>query len=442
MKFTCFQNAISEIPSPVRLGTVTEAVGMIIEAKCPGAFVGELCELEIPGKSDETIQAQVVGFRRDSVLLMPFQAISGISFGTQVRATGSKANVKVGNSLLGRVIDALGRPLDGGQTPADLRDAGRYESIAKTNNLNPMLRQPITQVMATGIRTIDGFLTLGEGQRIGLMAGSGVGKSTLMSSICQYSDAEVNVIALIGERGREVEEFVNRTLGAEGLKKSVVIAATAQESPLMRAHAARSAMAIAEYFAKEGKAVCFMMDSITRFANALREIGLAAGEPPTVKGYTPSVFNELPHFIERCGNFRDSGSITGLFSVLVESDDFNDPVVDSVRAILDGHIVLSRKLAERNQYPAIDVLKSISRIYGPLNPDEVVNASRQLREWLADYEENRDILELGLFESAEDEKRDSILTNWQKLKPFLVQENDAPSSLSNTRTQFLELLTQ
>ncbi|UAA37589.1 FliI/YscN family ATPase [Paraneptunicella aestuarii] len=431
---SAIESVIDNIPETSRCGYVLQSVGLTIEATLPGAFIGELCELSDPNRAEQAVLAEVVGFRDDRILLMPYQSTLGIHHSTQVKGTGSYAGISTTNKHLGHVLNGFGEPLD---NPSFKHKANRKP--VRHSIVNPMSREPISEVMSTGIRAIDGLLTMGKGQRLGLLAGSGVGKSTLLSSICQHSEADVNVVALIGERGREVEEFVNHTLGSEGLAKSVVIAATAQESPLMRVQAARAAMAYAEHFAQQGKNVFFMVDSITRYAMALREIGLAVGEPPTVKGYTPSVFTELPYYIERCGNFRNSGSITGLFSVLVESDDFTDPVVDSVRAILDGHIVLSREYAERNHYPAIDVLKSISRIYTKLNNDGIKQVARSLRQRISDYEQNRDILELGLFDSEGSEQRKTLLEAWQHIKSFLVQDTDNADSLESCREQLFKL---
>ncbi len=431
---SAINSAIDNIPEPTRTGSVLQSVGLTVEVRLPGAFVGELCQLSDPHKANQPILAEVVGFKDDRILLMPYQSTMGIHHATVVTGTGSYAGVNTTNDSLGHVLDGFGNSLD---KPVSKLKANRKP--VRHVSVNPMSREPITEVMSTGIKAIDGFLTMGKGQRLGLMAGSGVGKSTLLSSICQHAEADVNVVALIGERGREVEEFVNHTLGAEGLAKSVVIAATAQESPLMRVQAARAAMAYAEHFAQQGKNVFFMVDSITRYAMALREIGLAVGEPPTVKGYTPSVFTELPYYIERCGNFRESGSITGLFSVLVESDDFTDPVVDSVRAILDGHIVLSRDYAERNHYPAIDVLKSVSRIFNKLNSDDVLKVTKSVRQCISDYEQNRDILELGLFDSDGSEQRQKILNSWKKIKSFLVQDTEKSASLEFCRAELIKM---
>jgi flagellum-specific ATP synthase len=332
---------------------------------------------------------------------------------------------------LGRVVDATSKPIDGNGDIIGLKDSPVLKSV-----VNPLMRQGVDEILPTGIKAIDGFTTLGKGQRVGLFAGSGVGKSTLISSICNHVVADVKVIALVGERGREVEEFVSQTLGDEGIKNSVVIASTAQESPLNRVQAAYSAITIAEYFANSGNDVFFAMDSITRFATALREVGLAAGEPPTVKGYTPSVFSAIPNLIERCGNFKGKGSISAMFSVLVESDDFNDPIVDCTRAILDGHILLSRDLAEQSHFPAIDIAKSISRLQSKLVSPESIRLTRELRKVFSNYQQNREILELGFFDSSDgNPQQKSLKNNWRNLEAFLLQNSHESLSLDAIQKQ-------
>lgn len=428
---------IEALPTEVRTGQVLQSVGMMVEASCPGAFIGEWCEIQPRNNIAAPIPAEVIGFREHRALLMPYRQAQGISQGNAVIASGKAAPVMVGDALVGRVIDAFGEPLDG-QGPI----VGLTAVQPQRATINPMLRAPINEIMSTGIRAIDGFLTFGSGQRVGLMAGSGVGKSSLLSAICQHIEADVNVVALIGERGREVEEFVNQTLGPDGLAQSVVVSATAQESALVRIHAAQNAISIAEHFARQGKNVFFTMDSVTRYAMALREVGLAAGEPPTVKGYTPSVFAAIPNIIERCGNFQEQGSITALFTVLVEGDDLNDPVVDSVRAIMDGHIVLSRFLAERGHYPAIDIGKSVSRLFGALNDADCKKATKLARQVWSDYQQNKDILDLGLFQSGDDARRNALVANWRRLEEFLLQGLDEASSLPETQKQLLSLAEQ
>jgi flagellum-specific ATP synthase len=410
-----FLDAVKKMPTRRRHGSVLQSIGLVIEATCPGVFVGELCEIH-PVEGHKKVLAEVVGFKLGKVLLMPYEKVRGISHGSLVEATGEVAAANVDEQLLGRVVDAFGEPID----DKGSIDFSEQLSIYR-EPINPLARKRIDEVVPTGIKANDSFITLGKGQRIGLFAGSGVGKSTLLSSICKNQDNQVNVIALIGERGREVEEFVHDTLGPEGLKKSVVIAATAEQPPLVRAHAVYTACAIAEYFSTKGIDVMFTMDSITRFAMALREIGLAIGEPPTTRGYTTSVFAAIPDIVERCGNFNDRGAITAIFTILVEGDDFNDPVVDALRAILDGHIVLTRELAERGHYPAIDVLKSTSRLFNRLNDKDKRQVIRQSKEVLAKYEDSKELIEIGAF--AQDNQAQTQLVNrFEKLMSFLSQD--------------------
>lgn len=428
---------VSNLPGLSRCGYVSDCVGLVVEADCPGVFVGEVCVIVSNNQFSGTkVLAEAVGFRLGKVILMPYQGVKGIRQGDLVISSNRWPQMSVGDGLLGRVVDAFGNPLDG---------LGEISQLTKVpirkDTINPMSREPIVEPLETGIRAIDAFTTFGIGQRIALMAGSGVGKSTLLSSLCKNVKSDINIVALIGERGREVEDFVNQTLGEEGLKKCVVIAATAQDSPLIRAQAAYGAIAAAEYFASKGKNVFFTMDSITRFATALREVGLAAGESPTVKGYTPSVFSAIPDVVERCGNFKSQGSISAILTVLVESDDFNDPVVDSVRAILDGHIVLSRELAEQSHFPAIDISKSISRLYNQLNGKSEIKSSSKLRKLFTDYQQNKEILELGLFEGGDSQDRDKLKANWKTLEHFLIQDREEASSMVDTTKRMLALET-
>lgn len=433
-KFDFVHSAIKGIPEPATFGRVKRCSGLLIEADYPSAAIGDFCRVYNGDKPETGVRAEVIGFNEQATLLMAFEALRGIQKGDRIAKLDRDASIRVGEALIGRVIDAFGDPLD---------DKGEIQSQVTMpihkGVINPLNRSPIDQVMPTGIRAIDGFLTMGQGQRLGLFAGSGVGKSVLLSSICKQSDADINVIALIGERGREVEDFVNQTLGKEGLSRSIVIAATAQESPLARVQAVYSAIAMAESFAEQGKNVFFTMDSITRFATALRDIGLSAGEPPTVKGYTPSVFSTLPALIERCGNFRNKGSITALFTVLVESDDFNDPVVDCVRAVLDGHIVLTRELAEQGHYPAIDIAKSISRLFSQLQPTDVINSANENKKLFADFHMNKDVLELGLFSDGRSDLREKTISHYRKLQSFVTQKQDEKTDYANTLEQLLQL---
>lgn len=410
-----YLDAVQAMPTRNRHGSVLQSIGLVIEATCPGVFVGELCRIN-PVEGHKKVLAEVVGFKEGKVLLMPYEKVRGITHGSLVEATGEVAVAKVDEQMLGRVVDAFGEPLDDNGTIHFTEQLSIYREP-----INPLERKRIDTVVPTGIKAIDTFVTMGKGQRIGLFAGSGVGKSTLLSSICKNQENQVNVIALIGERGREVEEFVHDTLGPEGLKKSVVIAATAEQPPLVRAHAVYTACAIAEYFSNKGIDVMFTMDSITRFAFALREVGLAIGEPPTTRGYTTSVFAAIPDIVERCGNFNARGAITAIFTILVEGDDFNDPVVDALRAILDGHIVLTRELAERGHYPAIDVLKSTSRLFNRLNDKDKVRVIRQSKETLAKYEDSRELIEIGAF-AQDNQAQARLVHRYEKIMEFLWQE--------------------
>ncbi|MFT4925220.1 MAG: flagellum-specific ATP synthase [Phenylobacterium sp.] len=419
-----YLTAVAKIPTRMRHGSVLQSIGLVIEATCPGVFVGELCRIH-PVQGHKTIVAEVVGFKPGKVLLMPYEKVRGITHGSLVEATGEVALARVDEKLLGRVVDAFGEPLDGGPSITFSTSLPIYREP-----INPLARKRITEVVPVGIKAIDTFITLGKGQRIGLFAGSGVGKSTLLSSVCKNLEGQINVIALIGERGREVEEFVNDTLGPEGLKKSIVVAATAEQPPLVRAHAVYTACAMAEYFSNQGRDVLFTMDSITRFAMALREVGLAIGEPPTTKGYTTSVFAAIPDIVERCGQFNDRGAITAIFTILVEGDDFNDPVVDALRAILDGHIVLTRELAERGHYPAIDVLKSTSRLFNRLNDVEKIALTRKAKVVLAKYQDSRELIEIGAF-SQDNATQTQLVKQWQSLMNFLSQDAGVAVSLDD-----------
>ncbi|RMG57803.1 MAG: FliI/YscN family ATPase, partial [Deltaproteobacteria bacterium] len=342
-------------------GRIVRGVGLVFEGQGPKAYIGDVCEIS---SEEGPVEAEVIGFRDDRVLLMTLKDARGIGPGLRVVAKGRQKFVRVGDDLLGRVLDGLGNPIDG-KGPV----SGHLYPIF-TEPINPLLRKRISEPLDTGIKVINTMLTCGKGQRVGIMAGSGVGKSVLLGMMARNTAADVNVIALIGERGREVREFIEKDLGKEGLSRSVVVVATSDTSPLMRIRGAFLATAIADYFRSQGKDVLFMMDSVTRFAMAQREIGLAAGEPPTTKGYPPSVFNLLPKLLEKAGTWEGKGSVTGFYTVLVEGDDFNEPIADAARSVLDGHIVLSRELANRNQYPAVDVLQSVSRLMKDIISEE------------------------------------------------------------------------
>jgi flagellum-specific ATP synthase len=418
----------------LRTGVVRSLRGLIVEAQGPRSRVGELCAIVPAGervradlkdwlladsqgaRASGAVLAEVVAIQPGRVTLMPYGGMHGLAVDSTVVALGDHSDVGVGEALLGRVIDGLGRPLDGMPRPATTQSAP-----IRSAPLNPMRRPCIEQILQTGVRSIDGLLTLGQGQRVGIFAGSGVGKSTLLGMIARHVVADVNVIALIGERGREVREFIEKQLGPEGLKRSVVVVASADQPALARLRAAYAALAIAEHFREQGRQVLLTMDSITRLAMARREVGLSAGEPPTARGYPPSVFAELPELCERCGTAPSGGAITALLTVLVEGDDLNEPVSDTLRAVLDGHIVLSRQLAHQGQYPAIDVLQSASRLLPDLTSPqerEVIHAAVRA---LALLERNRQMVELGAYEGGSNPELDAALACEGELRAWLRQ---------------------
>jgi flagellum-specific ATP synthase len=398
-----------------RIGRVVSISGQSIETIGPDATIGEICEV-IPGANQAKLVAEVIGLKPGRVILMPYGELRGVGSGCEVVATGRFAQIGVGDGMLGRVVDAFGAPLDGGAIPK----AGISRSL-HAMPLNPLSRPRITALLETGIRAIDSLLPLGRGQRMGIFAGSGVGKSTLLGMLARDVKADVNVIGLIGERGREVREFVEKHLGAEGLKRSVVVVATSDQPALVRAKAAYAATTIAEHFREQGKQVLLMMDSVTRFAMARREIGLAAGEPPTARGYTPSVFSEIPALCERCGTTDSGGSITALYTVLVEGDDFNEPVSDILRATLDGHIMLSRDLAHEGHFPAIDVLQSISRLAGDLASEEEQKIMGATVELLSVYERNRQMVDMGAYRVGSNPAVDHAIQVFPLLRAVLRQ---------------------
>ncbi|OGC06719.1 EscN/YscN/HrcN family type III secretion system ATPase [candidate division WOR-1 bacterium RIFOXYD2_FULL_36_8] len=396
------------------IGKVVQVVGLIIEAQVQGVSVGDLCVIRVE-KEDRESYAEVVGFREKRVLLMPLGSTYGISPGSQVLAAGRPLMVQVGKHVLGRVLSGLGEPIDGKGQIVGEKDRSLFAEPP-----DPVKRPRVTEILKVGVRAIDGLLTIGRGQRMGIFAGSGVGKSTLMGMIARNAEAEVNVIALVGERGREVRDFIEESLGEEGLKKSVVVVATSDQPPLIRLKAAFVATAIAEYFRDLGNKVILMMDSVTRFAMAQREVGLAAGEPPTTRGYTPSVFALLPKLMERSGT-SVVGSITAFYTILVEGDDFNEPIADQCRSILDGHIMLSRDLAARNHYPAIDVSHSVSRLMTNLVKDDHKGAAAKLREVLARYNEAEDLINIGAYVKGSNPKIDYALSKIDEVNKFLQQ---------------------
>lgn len=415
-----------------RIGWVREMQGLAIDALGPDAAVGELCRIMVrshgglsgDARVSASVLAEVVGLKPGRVTLMPFGSVEGIAAGCEVHALGADSQMGVGPAMLGRVIDGFGEPLDGLPKPVAIQ-----RRPLKAPPINPMQRPPIRSILETGIRAIDGLLTLGQGQRIGIFAGSGVGKSTLLGLLARHVKAQdgadgnggINVIALIGERGREVREFIDKQLGPEGLARSVVVVATSDQPALARLRAAYAALSIAEYFRDEGQNVLLTMDSITRFAMARREVGLSAGEPPTARGYTPSVFAELPELCERCGMAPGGGSITALLTVLVEGDDLNEPVSDALRAILDGHIVLSRQLAHRGHYPAIDVLKSVSRLMPELADEGQRSLAVVATQHLAVLERNRQMIDIGAYEKGSNAELDRAIDTEASLQAWLRQ---------------------
>lgn len=412
-------------PIEVR-GKVTNIVGLVVEGHGPGSCMGGMCEIYSKGVSG-SIMAEVVGFRDKRVLLMPLGDLGGIGPGSTIIARKSNPSVKVGDELLGRVIDGMGNPLDG-KGPLSLGQ----EMPLYGRTVNPLKKKRITEPLDLGIAAINGVLTIGKGQRMAIMAGSGVGKSVLMGMMARHTQADVNVIALIGERGREVKEFIERDLGPEGLKRSVVIAAISDQPALIRIRGAYLATTVAEYFRDKGLDVLLMMDSITRYALSMREIGLAVGEPPTTKGYTPSCFAKLPRLLERAGNTSSKGSITGLYTVLVEGDDFSEPVADSVRSIVDGHIVLSRELAARNHYPAIDILGSVSRVMNDIVSREHMKMARRIVEYKAVYEEARDLINIGAYVAGSNPQIDTAVKHIDAVNEFLRQDIDERVTLEES----------
>jgi len=420
--------------NPMRVrGKVNKIVGMVIEGHCPKAAIGSLCEI-MPLNGDEPVRTEVVGIKDPSALLMPLGEMHGLGAGSRIRMLDADAHIQVGPDMLGRVIDALARPVDGKGPIQYTERRGLYQLPP-----GPMERSPIDSPLDLGVRCINGLLTCGRGQRMGIMSGSGVGKSVLLGMMARNTRADVNVIALIGERGREVREFIEGDLGKDGLARSVVVTATSDQPPLLRIRGAFLAMTVAEYFCAQGKHVLLLMDSVTRFAMAMREIGLAVGEPPTTKGYTPSVFSRLPKLLERAGNFSGMGSITGLFTVLVEADDMNDPVADAVRSILDGHIVLSREIAAKNHYPAIDVFHSGSRVMSRLVDPEHAAYSARIREILAVYAENEDLINIGAYHPGSNPKIDMALEYIDPVNRFLRQDMMEKASLEESRREMQKL---
>ena len=411
-------------------GIVEKVVGNTIESHGPNVTVGCVCWLQNHGRR---VPVEIVGFTDGKVISMPLGKIEGVRQGDILQASSRTANIGMSEHLRGRVLDGLGRPIDGHSLPPDLHRQDLYAEPA-----NPLSRDPIREPLQTGVRVIDGLLTTGIGQRVGIFGGSGVGKSTLLGMIARYTSADINVIALIGERGREVREFIENDLGEEGLKRSIVIVSTSDQPALVRIRAAFAATAAAEYFRDRGFNVMLMMDSVTRFAMAQREVGLAAGEPPSSKGYTPSVFSLLPKLLERSGKFQ-RGSITAFYTVLVEGDDMNDPIADSVRSILDGHIVLDRDLASRGHYPCVDVLHSVSRLITHLTTEELRKAAFEIRDLMATYKKSEDLINIGAYKRGSNPRIDASIDRADAINTFLRQRAEDPSELLATQQQLMEL---
>lgn len=399
------------------LGRVTKVVGLTIESVGPDAKLNDLCRIFVDGNREQAVMAQVVGFRDKHLLLTPFDSVDGIGIGAVVENTKAPLTIPVGEALLGHTLDGIGRPTD----VDELYLSAEYP--VDSTPPEPMDREIISDVLPLGVKAVDGLITVGKGQRIGIFAGSGVGKSTLMGMFARNTKADINVIALIGERGREVREFIERDLGPEGMKRSVVVVATSDKPASIRKCAAKTATAVAEYFRDQGKDVLLMMDSLTRFSMAQREIGLAAGEPPVTRGYPPSVYSEMPKLLERAGN-SGKGSITGLYTVLVDGDDFNEPITDTARGILDGHIVLSRKLAQMNHYPAIDVLASISRVMSAIATKEHKQMAGKLKNVMATYQEAEDLINIGAYKMGSNKQIDYAISKIDQVNDFLCQSTE------------------
>ena len=407
-----------------RMGKVSKVVGLTVESIGPDANTNDLCRIISTDHKSEVL-AEVIGFRDGRLLLMPFDPLAGIGIGSTVENLNTVHSVKVGNNLLGKILDGLGNPMDGSELMAE----ELYP--VEADPPDPMERVIIDEVLSLGVKAIDGLLTIGKGQRIGIFAGSGVGKSTLLGMIARNTKADINVIALIGERGREVKEFIERDLGEEGLKRSVLVIATSDKPAIIRKKAAKAATSIAEYFRNQGKDVLLMMDSLTRFSMAQREIGLAAGEPPVSRGYPPSVYSEMPKLLERAGN-DDVGSITGLYTVLVDGDDFNEPITDTARGILDGHIVLTRQLANKNHYPAIDVLQSISRVMSSIVTKEHKKLAGECKMLMATHREAEDLINIGAYKAGSNPDIDRAIEKMKEINGFLLQDVDTKFSFEDS----------
>ncbi|WP_027090871.1 flagellar protein export ATPase FliI [Cohnella thermotolerans] len=425
-----YEEALLQL-DPFRVnGKVTQIIGLTVESEGPDAGIGDVCAIH-PLKGGEPILAEVVGFRDNRVLLMPLGDLHAVGPGCDVVSTGRPLTVQVGSELLGKVLDGLGRPLDGSRLPPHLP----HYSTHNTPD-NPLLRPRVREPLGTGVRCIDGLLTVGQGQRMGIFAGSGVGKSTLLGMVARNTTADVNVIALIGERGREVLEFIERDLGPEGLARSVVVVATSDQPALIRIKGALIATTIAEYFRDRGLNVMLMMDSVTRYAMAMREVGLAIGEPPATRGYTPSVFAALPKLLERAGTSA-AGTITAFYTVLVDGDDMNEPIADAVRGILDGHIVLSRQLAHKGHFPAIDVLASVSRVMKDIVPEDQQEAAEQLKRLLSIYRDSEDLINIGAYQRGSNPEIDKSIQFIQSINDFTRQKTTEKATLKETQERLI-----
>lgn len=431
--FTPYYNALDSTPLVKMHGKVTQIIGLTIESEGPSVQMSELCHV-YRKNSLEPVRTEVVGFKGNRVLMMPIDDMTGIAPGCEVRATGKPLTVKVGPKLLGRILDGLGNPIDG-KGPLE------YETEYPVLNdpPNPFTRPTIKRVMPLGVRVIDSLLTFGRGQRVGIFAGSGVGKSTTISMIARNALADINVLTLVGERGRELRDFIEKDLGEAGLARSVVVVATSDKPALVRMKGAYTGTAIAEYFRDQGQDVFLMMDSVTRFAMAQREIGLAVGEPPATKGYTPSVFALMPKLLERAGTSKD-GSITAIYTVLVDGDDMTEPIADNVRSILDGHIVLSRKIAHENRYPAVDVLQSVSRLFTSIASKAHQKAAGKLRDVMATYKENEDLINIGAYKDGSNPKVDYAKAMIDRVYGFLKQGIDEPADFDQTIQTMMDMM--
>jgi flagellum-specific ATP synthase len=416
MKIEQYYRTIENADTYKRYGKVLRVIGLMIESQGPAANIGEVCFIHSSSRQHKPILSEVVGFNQEKIILMPYSEVTEIGPGCLVEATGKALHIKIGRGLIGKVVDSLGESLDHTELPKGLSNY-----LTEQSPPNPMLRPPIQEPIQVGVKVIDSLLTVGKGQRIGIFAGSGVGKSTLLGMIARNSSADINVIALIGERGREVREFIDKELGPEGLKKSIVVVATSDQPALMRIKGAYTATSISEYFRDQGYQVNLMMDSVTRVAIAQREIGLATGEPPTTKGYTPSVFSILPKLLERAGT-NENGTITAFYTVLVDGDDMNEPIADTVRGILDGHFVMDRKLAERGQYPAINILKSISRVMNQIADREHKQIAQEIRALISTYEENNELIQIGAYKRGTNPEIDRAISYYHKIQAFLKQD--------------------